>query len=253
MKKTFSQKRVLNYFYYLCTGVRVGGLVSERDDFKNTLDVLARFSPDLNNVDVEQTTGGLSNDMDCKDLAELFASYGSDKSTKHNYHLVYAFLLKNKRYTPIRLLEIGLGTNNVNVPSNMGKKGKPGASLRAFRDWGPQFQVYGADLDESILFSDERITTYPVDQTSMASLASLAARFSHNSLDIIIDDGLHTPVANLNTIQALLTLLKPGGFLVIEDILDRYLTIWKIALAILPNGSKLVRCKSASVCIIQKR
>jgi hypothetical protein len=35
--------------------------------------------------------------------------------------------------------------------------GKLGTSVRAFRDYLPTAQIFGADLDAEILFSDERI------------------------------------------------------------------------------------------------
>ena len=69
----------------------------------------------------------------------------------------------------MNILEIGLGTNNVDVVSNMGRDGIPGASLRAFRDYLINSKIYGADIDKSILFSEERIETYFVDQTNDTS------------------------------------------------------------------------------------
>ena len=52
------------------------------------------------------------------ELAALFNQYGSDKSSAHDYHLVYAPLLGPRRSYPLRLLEIGLGTTNPDVVSN---------------------------------------------------------------------------------------------------------------------------------------
>lgn len=80
------------------------------------------------------------------ELAALFNQYGSDNSAQHDYHLVYAPLLGSRRSDPLRLFEIGLGTNNSDVVSTMGPSGKPGASLRAFRDFCQNAQVLGATL-----------------------------------------------------------------------------------------------------------
>ncbi|MDB9839765.1 hypothetical protein OAC57_05685 [Planktomarina temperata] len=66
---------------------------------------------------------------------------------------------------PRKIFEIGLGTNNVDIVSAMGTEGKPGASPRAFRDFWPEAQLIGADFDARILFSEDRIETYFVDQT----------------------------------------------------------------------------------------
>ena len=94
-----------------------------------------------------------------QELAELFNRHGSDKSSRHNYHLLYAPLLAPRRRNRLHLLEIGIGTNNPDVVSTMGASGKPGASLRAFRDFCPQAQVFGADIDRRILFEEDRIRT----------------------------------------------------------------------------------------------
>lgn len=151
------------------------------------------------------------------DLANAFRKHGSDKATMHDYHRLYGSILSSKRNDSINILEIGLGTNNPKIPSNMSVWGKPGASMRAWRDWAPKANIYGADIDKDILFEEPRIKTFWVDQTNPASLSELAARFDIK-FDLIIDDGLHEPNANINTIHALLPLLKDDGTLVVEDI-----------------------------------
>ncbi|MDO8336400.1 MAG: hypothetical protein Q7T74_06505 [Candidatus Saccharibacteria bacterium] len=244
--------RILNKTYYLLTGSNVKELQKSNENNIGVMKALETLSPELKTTELSEICGSISEESDCQELRDLFAHYGSDKSTKHDYYLVYAFLLKAKRGLPLKILEIGLGTNNIHIPSNMGKEGKPGASLRAFRDWGTKFLVYGADVDKDILFSEERITTYFVDQTKTESLQELASHFSPDSLDLIIDDGLHTPWANLNTLNLALNLVKPGGYVVIEDILDRYLSTWKVAIPLIPGNCMFLRCKSATVLLVQK-
>ena len=80
-------------------------------------------------------------------LEALFNKYGSDKSARHDYHKLYSSILGPRRNENLCLLEIGLGTTDPSVVSNMGKHGKPGASLRAFRDYLPNAQIFGADID----------------------------------------------------------------------------------------------------------
>lgn len=173
---------------------------------------------------------------DTAELGELFRKHGSDKSTHHDYYEVYGSLIN--RHEPLRILEIGLGTNNIDTPSNMGLGGSPGASLRAFRDWAPKAEVYGADIDRRILFEEDRIKTFFVDQTDPASLKALVSQVG-SGFDLIIDDGLHEPHANLNTIEALLPLLKPSGAMVIEDIEKSHLPYWHTASRFFDN-TKLV-------------
>ena len=83
-------------------------------------------------------------------LNQLFKEYGSDKSTGHNYHLVYASLINPVSVR--KILEIGLGTGDSKLASNMGVHAIPGASLRAFRDFYPNAQVIGLEIDKKILF-----------------------------------------------------------------------------------------------------
>jgi SAM-dependent methyltransferase len=254
--------RILNQLYVTLTGVRIWELRSDHDNLVGSisaLDTLASGHREIAVVELalafdDISQQDISQQKDCQDLATLLAKHGSDKSTTHNYHLVYASLLQGKRDLPLRILEIGIGTNNQNFPSNMGKAGKPGASLRAFRDWGKRFEVYGADIDLGVLFSEERIETYFVDQTKPAVLEQLAAFFPRESFDLIIDDGRHITWANLNTLNFALDLLKPGAFFVVEDILDRYLPIWRVALSVMPEDFRcqLVRTKVETMCLIQK-
>lgn len=160
---------------------------------------------------------------DCDELGAQFIRHGSDKATTHDYHHAYAGLLAGRRHEPLRILEIGIGTNNPNAASTMGANGRPGASLRAWRDWGLRFDVHGADVDRNILFSDERITTHWLDQTRPETLAALERL---GPFDLVIDDGLHAPAANLNTLAFALKMLKPGGIAVVEDIAKPLTPFW---------------------------
>jgi hypothetical protein len=168
-------------------------------------------------------------------LGSLFEQYGSDKSTRHNYHWVYGDLLDGRRDAPLRLLEVGMGTNHADVASHMGAAGRPGASLRAFRDFLPNAQIVGADIDRRILFEEDRITSFYVDQTSMESFAALGVAVGSEPFDLIIDDGLHSPNANLATLRFALAHLRPGGTVVIEDIPERSLPIWTAVSAMLSS------------------
>ena len=173
----------------------------------------------------------------------------------HDYYIAYAGLLSGRRHEQLAILEIGLGTNNTAMVSNMGEDGKPGALLRAFRDWAPHALVFGVDSDKEILFAEERIATYFVDQTDTDSLASLVEALRKRQFDLIIHDGLHTSWAKLNTLNVLLPLLAPGGALVVEDMLDTYLPAWQVAAALLKSAyrCRLIRCKAAWIFLVQRR
>jgi hypothetical protein len=168
------------------------------------------------------------------ELKRYFDRYGSDKATLHQYHYVYGPILMDRdRISGV--LEVGLGTNNTDVVSNMGTEGRPGASLRAFRDYLEQARIYGADIDRRILFAEDRIETFFVDQTAPDSFVELGKQVP-SGLDLIIDDGLHTPSANIETLKFALSRIKRGGWSVIEDIGSPSLPVWDLVSALLPHN-----------------
>lgn len=188
-------------------------------------------------------------------LRNLFNVNGSDKGDTHGYYRVYATLLDLKLEAPLHILEIGLGTNNTDTPSNMGKFGIPGASLRSWRDLDPRIQVVGGDIDSRILFKEERITTYQVDQTDQASWDNFVAKMSDKKFNLIIDDGLHAPLANLLTIKNLFPKLSPDGYMVIEDVNLTSLPVWRIFVELtrLDIEVKIVRAEKAHMVILNRK
>jgi hypothetical protein len=151
------------------------------------------------------------------------------------------------------LIEIGIGTSNRDVVSNMGPEGRPGASLRAFREFLPQARIYGADVDRRSLFKEERIRTFFVDQTEPESFGDLSAALTHEA-DLIIDDGLHSPNANIATLAFGLGKLKIGGWLVVEDITPHALPVWRVVSALLPDKyeSHIVAARAALLFSVQR-
>jgi len=253
-------RTLFDWMYWGVRGIRVIALKDSYENDRGTLMGLSTLSKNqaktpLVSVPLSEVIGNSKNETDTKELGDFFTKYGSDKATKHDYYSLYSFLLKGKRNLPLTILEIGLGTNNPDVPSNMGIDGKPGASLRAFRDWAPAAAVYGADVDKGILFSEDRISTFFVDQTDTGSLTELAGEFPKYSFDLIVDDGLHNTWANLNTLNFALDLIKPGGFFVVEDIIERYIPTWETAATVLSENyhCRLVKCKTEWVFIVHKK
>ncbi len=151
-------------------------------------------------------------------LCRIMIEQRSDKSlfgNWHNYTAVYSALFNSLRNQPVRLLEMGIGQVT------------PGASLRGWREFFPLARVYGADLDHAVLFGEYRIRTFYCDQLDRAALRELWSQAElHQSMDAIIDDGVHTFEAQTLFIETSLEHLKPGGFLVIEDIESRTLPDW---------------------------
>ncbi len=153
---------------------------------------------------------------------------GSDKGQGwHNYTTIYSALFGALRDKPLRIIELGLGTNDPERVSTMGITGRPGASLRGWRDLFPHALVYGADIDRTTLFEEHRIKTFYCDQLDAVAIDELWSQPDlRGGMDIIIDDGLHTLDGNLSFLNASLEQLRPGGFYAIEDIVRAAVKTW---------------------------
>jgi len=178
--------------------------------------------------------------------------HGSDKANFHDYHYLYGPLLK-RREEITGVFEVGLGTNNVDVASNMGAAGRPGASLRAFREFLKNAKIYGADIDKRILFQEERIETFYVDQTDPTTFSNLDSRIP-GDLDLVIDDGLHSPDANIATLAFGLAKIRAGGWVAVEDIGPGATPVWEVVSALLPDNFRpyLIKAEGAMVFAVQR-
>jgi len=162
-------------------------------------------------------------------IAELCDSYGSDKGTAtgnnrfvsgwqyHDYASIYEMFFGSIRFEVKSVLEVGIGTNDPEIPSSMGVTGSPGASLRVWEDYFPDAEVIGIDIDDKILFKEGRITTFQCDQTDPISIGKFFKNCHVKSFDIIIDDGLHTQEAASVFFENAWGRLEPYGMYFIED------------------------------------
>ncbi|MBL8173888.1 MAG: hypothetical protein JNK48_04420 [Bryobacterales bacterium] len=166
-------------------------------------------------------------------MCRVMTRHGSDKAKWwHNYTSVYSVLFAELLQRPLRIFELGLGTNNPSLVSSMGTYGQPGASLRGWRELFPKALVYGADIDRDVLFESERIKTYYCDQLDQGAIAQLwGERDFEQGLDVIIEDGLHTFEGNVSFLQGSIGHLRPGGYYVVEDIQSSLIGKWKEFLA----------------------
>lgn len=167
------------------------------------------------------------------DLCYIMHFFGSDKGHPmnegpHSYTRFYYELFQPIRANPIRVFELGLGTNNTDVPSNMGPNGKPGASLRGWRQFFPNAQIFGADLDQRILFQEDRIQTFYCDQGSPDVIRDLWSKPElQEGFDIIIEDGYHVFQYNVTFFENSFHKLNPGGIYIIEDVMDYTMHMWQ--------------------------
>jgi hypothetical protein len=136
-------------------------------------------------------------------LCELALKHGTDKYSKHHYTETYYKLFKKRAVK--RLFEVGVAG---------------GHSLRLWEEFFPEALIFGFDRFPRCMIEEGRIKTFLGDQTNFDELrsAASAACGSDYVLDIIIDDGAHTPELQTSTALKLLPFLSPNGIYVIEDV-----------------------------------
>ncbi len=171
------------------------------------------------------------------ELARLCDFYGSDKGEikkeghpypwpSHNYTDYYSQLFSHCRNNILKIFECGIGTTNPDFKSSMGASGKPGASLRVWRDYFPKAMVYGADIDREALFQEERIKTYYIDQLNPEAIRGFWSDVGESGFDLIVDDGLHNFEAGSTLFSHSSDRLSSTGIYIIEDVNNHELPLY---------------------------
>ncbi|WP_328675759.1 class I SAM-dependent methyltransferase [Streptomyces sp. NBC_01261] len=150
------------------------------------------------------------------DLCKLAAHFKTDKWGAHKYAQHYQRYLQHLRGEEFNLLEIGIGGYN--------RAGEGGASLRMWKHFFPQAQIYGMDIQDKSFVDEDRITTFIGDQSDPESLLSIQEKIGR--LDVIIDDGSHRSPHVVTTFHTLFPLLSDGGIYVVEDTQSSYWPEW---------------------------
>ena len=153
------------------------------------------------------------------ELCRIMTELNSDKGFgRHNYTLLYDFLFRNRRFEVENVFELGLGTNFTDIPSNLGPNASPGASLRGWREYFPRAEIFGGDIDRRILFLEDRIYTFYVDQLDPQAINDMWSAIGPRQFDIIVDDGVHSFEGITCFFQGSYSRLKKHGYYIVEDI-----------------------------------
>ena len=147
------------------------------------------------------------------DLCRLGVKYPTDKSPynednglhKHAYTAIYNLLFSHIRYDRITLAEIGILHNN---------------SMKCWREYFPNAELYGYEWNDDLLkraISDNLWNTWYI-KMNVKDRTSIEEGMLGQLFDIIIDDSTHEFGDQMNVINVAYSYLKPGGFLIIEDI-----------------------------------
>ena len=133
---------------------------------------------------------------------DAFVSDYTDKHTVHSYTEVYERLFAPMRAQCTAILEIGVQT---------------GGSMRLWNGYFPSAIVYGIDTN---LYQNQCRELAPRVRLIQANAYTqeCASTFAPKSLDIVIDDGPHTLESMCQVIALYLPAVRPGGYLIIEDI-----------------------------------
>jgi 23S rRNA U2552 (ribose-2'-O)-methylase RlmE/FtsJ len=143
--------------------------------------------------------------MKATPLCKIGYQYGTDKSPliKHPYTPVYYDLLKRRINSVKKVLELGVWC---------------GASLRMWRDFFPNAQIYGIDvLQECKLVKGERIKVFVGDSRDERFVKNIILNAIGTDVDLFVDDGSHWPNYQALTCKIFKPLL-PKALYLIEDV-----------------------------------
>ena len=160
-------------------------------------------------------------------VKEIFNNWGSDKSSKHNYEIIYAEFKKTIK-TSSRILEIGCGSNDPEIRHAMSPDYIPLSSLQALREIYQTENIEGADIDVKLEINNDFKVHY-LDQFKRETLEEISKSFKLG-FDLIIDDGVHDISANYLTLIYFYKILNPQGKYVIEDVPTSLIESWSFLL-----------------------
>jgi hypothetical protein len=137
----------------------------------------------------------------------FFAFFSANKAGHVLDKWIHYFPIYTRHLTPyagraVSVLEIGVYR---------------GGSMRMWsRFFGPDARLVGVDIDPVALVSaGDRYTVVLADQADPDAMRNLAQKYG--PFDVIIDDGGHSMVQQITSIEALFPMLNDGGVYLVED------------------------------------
>lgn len=155
-----------------------------------------------------------SNNYD--ELSKLAYKYLSDKcpQIKHPFTPYYFELLKDKRQTAKKVLEIGIGYREMALNW---RNYRTGASLLMWREFFPYALIYGIDVLPQALYNGKHITSILCDQTNTEDLYKLISTIG-SDIDLIVDDGSHKTADQIFSCLTLMPIVNKNVIYIIEDV-----------------------------------
>lgn len=137
----------------------------------------------------------------------LFAFFSANRAGHVLDKWIHYFPIYTRHLTPyagrpVSVLEIGVYR---------------GGSMRMWcRFFGPQARLLGVDIDPvAVTSAGDRYEVVIADQADPDAMRKLAEE--HGPFDVIIDDGGHSMVQQITSIETLFPLLNDGGIYLVED------------------------------------
>ena len=219
-----TNKFIESDYYYLCAGERVpaglwetlrSGQEGTHNDFiwstasgafkqGRKIHGLAPKRANIQELTVN-TTGTFT------ELCKLAARHQTDKST-------YNLFTHRHPYTPVYSMFLGgLRTKDKPAIAEIGVLN--GASIRMWRDYFKNPEIYAFDINERLLeqISREGISrTGKLDSGDPAAIADAFGKLP--PLDLILEDASHRLEHQVTAVRELVKYLKVGGLLIVEDI-----------------------------------
>lgn len=147
------------------------------------------------------------------DLCRLGVKHPTDKSPynesgslhKHPYTAVYNLLFSYLRYNPIVLGEVGILDN---------------MSMKCWREYFPNATLYGYEYSEMLLQKavSDRLSNTVYSKMDVKDVNSIHSGLQSMMFDILIEDSTHEFGDQIRFANIAYKYVKPGGFLIIEDI-----------------------------------
>lgn len=149
------------------------------------------------------------------------------------YYELYGRYLADFADRPATMLELGV---------------YQGDSTRVFATYLAKGKVIAVDIeDRGLDFSNHANVVFErADQTDAKRLHEICAKHAPTGLDIIIDDAAHLGALSLASYRALVPLLNPGGYYIVEDWGTGYWNDW-------PDGHEIEPAKRPFGWGLQKR
>ena len=151
------------------------------------------------------------------ELCELAKKYSSDKcpEIKHNYTPLYYDMLKDKRESIKKVVEVGVGC--LETMSHC-KNYQVGASLRMWRDFFPNAMIYGIDIRPDAQLQDDRIKTFQANEKDEEEMMEIMREIGYEDIDLFIDDGEHHSETQGILGNMMMPILKKDVIYIVEDV-----------------------------------